>query len=167
MACRDTWRWSYTVFCLSGVVQTSCCVASLSFLRLGLGSIGGQQSGSLFCRASALQNSPAASYASAICSVTPLAPVAPTLRAPRVLAGGGPVGPAVLLIWEGISRGGQESHFKCKHATVSNRISNVGGIKYGESLEISAILFFFLPTPWTLQPMTFKNILRKTYKGRH
>lgn len=97
-----------TLYCLlSGVVQASCCVVSLSILWLWLGSIGGQQSGSLFCWASTLQNSPTASYASAICSVTPLTPVAPTLGAPRVLAGGGPVGPAVLLIWEGIRRAEQ------------------------------------------------------------
>lgn len=104
---------------LSGVVQASCYLVTLSILWLGLGSIGGQQSGSLFCRASALQNSSAASYASAICPVAPLAPVAPTLGAPRVLAGGGPVGPAILLIWEGIRRGRQESHSQCIHATVS------------------------------------------------
>lgn len=92
---------------LSGIVQASCWVISLSTLRLRLGSIWGQQSGSLFRRASALQNSPTASYASAICSISPLTPVTPTLRAPRVLAGGGPVGPAVLLIWEGIRRARQ------------------------------------------------------------
>lgn len=130
------------LYCLlSGVVQASCCVVSLSILRLGLGSIGGQQSGSLFCRASALQNSPAASYASAICSVTPLAPVAPTLGAPRVLAGGGPVGPAVLLIWEGIRRGGQESHFTCSTAYGSGPEMNEMQVwlKYvgGESEKVS------------------------------
>lgn len=74
-------------------------------LRLGLGSIGGQQTGPLLRRASALQNPSAAADASAVRPVAPLASVAPTLGAPGVLAGGGSVGPAVLLVWEGVSRG--------------------------------------------------------------
>lgn len=78
-----------------------CCVASISILWLRLGSVGGKQSGSLFCWASALKD-PAASNASAICSVSPLTPVTPTLGPPGVLAGGGAVGPSVFLIWEGI-----------------------------------------------------------------
>lgn len=83
---------------------------SRSILWLGLGSVRGQEAGSLLGRASALQNSSAASDACAVCSVAPLAPVAPTLRAPRVLAGGGPVGTTALLIWEGINKAKQESH---------------------------------------------------------
>lgn len=85
------------------VVRLPAAQSHFTILGLWLGSTGGQQSGSLFRRASALQDSPAATDAAAICSVAPLAPVAPTLGAPGVLAGGGPVGPAVLLIWEGIS----------------------------------------------------------------
>lgn len=96
-------------YLLSGVFLAYCCVASFSILWLRLGSVGGKQSGSLFRRASALKD-PAASNASAICSVSPLTPVTPTLRPPGVLAGGGAVGPSVFLIWEGIWRTGKGSH---------------------------------------------------------
>lgn len=112
-------------YLLSGVFLAYCCVASISILWLRLGSVGGKQSGSLFCWASALKD-PAASNASAICSVSPLTPVTPTLGPPGVLAGGGAVGPSVFLIWEGIWRTRKWNHlYNTCHSVYRPEISYI------------------------------------------
>lgn len=123
VACRDTWRWSYIIFFQGYFWPPAVWLHFLLGLRLG--SVGGKQSGSLFCWASALKD-PAASNASAICSVSPLTPVTPTLGPPRVLAGGGAVGSSVFLIWEGIWRTGKWSHLHyTRHSVYRCEMSSI------------------------------------------